>query len=125
MGEKLSFFARHVRKHDFRASGGGFYYDRTLVTPNIIKSAFRTADELKLQCIGFDYVVDKRTGTGKIIEMCYGFDFKAIYDAEGYWDRHGVWYDENVNVQFEILNILYDKKPMKQMDTAAGDCNGI
>ncbi len=104
IGDKLSFFVRNVRTGDFRASGGGdFYYDKSLVTKNIIDSAFKCADDLNLQCIGFDYVVDKSNGKGLIIEMCYGFDFNAIYEAGGYFDRQGVWHDEPVTITDEIM----------------------
>ena len=71
---------------------------------NIIRSAFDTADKLGMQCVGFDYVVDKKTGQGLIIEMCYGFDFQAIYDCGGYWDRDFVWHKEAMNVPLEVIN---------------------
>lgn len=73
IGEKMTFCARNVRKNDFRASGGGdCYYDRNLITNQIVDTAFETAEKLGLSCVGFDFVVDKKTKTGKIIEMCYG-----------------------------------------------------
>ncbi len=98
---------RNVRKGDFRASGGGdILYDRSFVTPDIIKSAFECADELKLQCVGFDYVVEKSSGKGIIIEMCYGFDFTALEASGGYFDRSGVWHDEPFLVTHEIMNLL-------------------
>ena len=41
VGDKLSYFARNVRKGDFRASGSGdFYYDNSLITDQIIKWKF-------------------------------------------------------------------------------------
>lgn len=106
-GDKLSFLVRNVRASDFRASGGGdSYYDKSLVTKNIIDSAFATADKLGLQCVGFDYVVDKDSGKGLIIEMCYGFDFVAIRDAKGYFTRDGEWIDEPLIVPYDILKNL-------------------
>ena len=39
-----------------------------------------------------------------IIEMCYGFDFQAIYDCGGYWDRDFVWHKEAMNVPLEVIN---------------------
>ena len=56
--------------------------------------------------MGFDYVVDKKTGQGKIIEMCYGFDFDAIKECGGYWDRGLNWHDEPLDVQWEIIDNL-------------------
>ena len=82
VGDKVSFLCRDTRKGDFRASGGGdIKYTKELVTEQIIKSAFEVCDALKMECVGFDYVVDKMTGEGKIIEMCYGFDHKAVMGA--------------------------------------------
>lgn len=107
VGDKLSFLVRHTRKNDFRASGGGnIFYDKKYMTPQIIESAFKTAEAIGTQCIGFDYVVDKRNGVGKIIEMCYGFDWEAVFSAGGYWDRNAVWHDEPLNVPNEILKNL-------------------
>lgn len=108
VGDKLSYFARKTRKGDFRASGGGdFYYDPSIMSEQVIHSAFAAADRLGLQCIGFDYVVDSRSGDGKIIEMCHGFDHEAIYHANGYYDRNCVWHpDEPLNPAAEVINNL-------------------
>jgi len=107
IGDKLSFFARKVRKGDFRASGGGdVMYDRKLVTKQIIDSAFYVADKLGLQSVGFDYVVNKNTGEGLIIEMCYGFDWRLLYDAGGHFTRDGIWFDEPINAPEEIVKNL-------------------
>ncbi len=107
IGDKLSFFARRVRKNDFRASGGAnFYFDKSLVSSDILKSAFETYDKLNLQCVGFDYVIDNRINTGKIIEMSYGFSYTALMQAAGYWDRNGTWHDEAVNAPIEIIKNL-------------------
>ena len=108
---KCSFFTRHTRKGDFRASGSGdFFYDKTLLTDNIVQSAFETAEKLHTQCIGFDFVVDKDTKKGYIIEMCHGFDADAVYDCGGYWDQDLVWHDEPLNVKFEIMDKMFGKE---------------
>lgn len=108
VGDKLGYFARHTRKADFRASGSGdFYYDRDLMTEQIIKDAFRVADALGVQCMGFDFVVDKKTGQGLIIEMCHGFDQHAVYEAGGYFDRECIWHSEPLNVSEEIVKNMY------------------
>ena len=105
---KLSFIARHIRKNDFRASGGGdLYFDKSLVTKNIIDSAFKVSDKLGFQCMGYDYVIDSNTREGKIVEMSYAFSHKALLQANGYFDRAGNWHDVPLNVPEEILkNIL-------------------
>lgn len=107
VGNKLSYLCRDIRKGDFRASGGGaFYYDNVRMNKQIIDSAFTVADKLGLQCVGFDYVVDNRTGTGKIIEMCYGFDHTAILGAGGYYDRDHIWHYIPLNIPEEVITSL-------------------
>lgn len=110
VGDKLSYCVRKVRKGDFRASGGGdILYDRSFMTEQIIRSAFAAADALKMQCVGFDYVVDERSGEGKIIEMCFGFDAEAIWQCGGFFDRNCVWHDEPMNCREEIIkNLMRD-----------------
>ena len=108
---KCSYFARHTRKGDFRASGSGdFYYDNSLMTKEIIRDVFRTADGLQTQCIGFDFVVDSKTGKGLIVEMCHGFDHDAVYDAKGYYDRECVWHEEPMYCGDEIVKELFGKR---------------
>lgn len=110
VGNKLSFIGRNIRKDDFRASGGGdLFYDKNLVTKDIIESAFRIADELGFQCIGFDYLIDERISRGIIIEISYGFSHTALLNAGGYWDREGVWYDEPLNAPKNILKNIVAK----------------
>jgi glutathione synthase/RimK-type ligase-like ATP-grasp enzyme len=111
IGEKLSFIVRRVRKNDFRASGGGdIYYDKTLITKDIIDSAFAVNDKLKFLCMGYDYVINSKTNEGKIIEMSYCFSHVALLQAKGYFDRNGIWYDRPLNAPEEILkNILLNK----------------
>lgn len=108
IGNKLSFFVRNIRKGDFRASGGGsFFYDKSFITKNIIDSAFSVSDSLDFKCMGYDYVVNKDTGIGYIIEMSYGFSHEALLAAGGYFDREGNWYDEPLNAPKELLyNLL-------------------
>ena len=102
--DKCSFLVRNVRKHDFRASGGGdICYDKSLINDKIVRSAFAMYDALGMQCVGFDYVVDKKTGDGLIVEMCHGFDYDAVYQCGGYWDRNFIWHDEPLNARTEIL----------------------
>ncbi len=104
VGDKLSFIARNVRKGDFRASGGGtLFFDRNLVTPDIINTAFETSDKLGFQCMGYDYVVDNRTNKPYIIEISYGFSHTALMQAGGYWDRNGLWHNEPLNAPAEVL----------------------
>lgn len=107
VGDKISYIGRKNRKGDFRASGGGdLVYDRNMVAQNVINSAFKVSDELKTQCIGFDYIVDSRTGQGVIVEMSYGFNHSALLNAGGYWDREGNWHNEPLNAPVEVLKSI-------------------
>ena len=104
VGDKLSGFVRPVRSNDFRASGGGeCFFDKKYFTEPIIKSAFQAADVLNTQCIGFDYVVDKNTGEGLIVEMSYGFSNPYVMSSNGYFDRNCNWHDEPLNAPVELL----------------------
>jgi glutathione synthase/RimK-type ligase-like ATP-grasp enzyme len=111
VGDKLSFIARNTRKGDFRASGGGdLSIDRSLVTKSIIDSAFEISDKLGFKCMGYDYVVDKRNGEGKIVEISYGFSHTAQLLAGGHFDREGNWHDELLNAPKELLSNLLKEK---------------
>lgn len=112
VGDKLSFIGRNIREGEFRASGGGdLFYDKNRVTKNVIDSAFKTSDQLGFTCMGYDYVVNKESGEGIIIEISYGFSHQALLDSGGYFDREGVWHDEPLNVPDELLkNILINSK---------------
>lgn len=107
IGDKLSFIARNVRSGDFRASGGGsLYFDKSLVSQDILQSAFHISDQIGFQCMGYDYVIDNRNKAGKIVEMSYGFSHSALMQAKGYWDREGNWHEEPLNAAEEVLKNL-------------------
>lgn len=108
VGDKLSFISRNIRSGEFRASGGGdLNYDRKRVTRNVIDSAFEVSDRLNFKCMGYDYVVDKNSSKGYIIEISYGFSHEALLGAGGYFNRDGQWIDEPLNAPKELLkNIL-------------------
>lgn len=109
VGDKCSGLYRPIRSHDFRASGGGeVLYDKSLFTKDLIKSAFATADALGLKCVGFDYVIDKNTGKGVIVEMSYGFSHTAVMGMNGYFDRNCVWHDEKLNAPKELLKNMLE-----------------
>ncbi len=110
VGDKCCGFYRPVRSHDFRASGGGeIHFDKKYLTKGIIESAFKVADAIGVQCVGFDYVVNKETGEGVIVEMSYGFLHTAVLNANGYFDRNFIWHDEPFNPPFDILKNIIEK----------------
>lgn len=107
INDKLTFFARPVREGDFRASGGGsISYNKNLMNEKVIKTAFEATDKLNLQCVGFDYVIEKKTREPKIIEMSYNFAHKVAEDVGGYYDKDLVWHNEPLNVPVEIMRSL-------------------
>lgn len=108
IGDKMSFVGRRTRKYDFRASGGGkIFSDKKYMTKQIIDSSFKVADSLNLQCVGFDYVIDKASNNGLIIEMSYGTGVdKDIFDTGGYYTRDGKWINEPLNIPEEIIKNL-------------------
>jgi len=116
IGEKICGFSRKSRKGDFRASGGGdIIYDNSLVTKQVRDSALEVSKTLGFQCMGFDYVVDNRTGKGLIVEMCYGFSNDALLATRGYWDSKGEWHSEPLNAPVEILqNMILEKNKQTQ-----------
>lgn len=110
VGDKLSGLYRPIRSHDFRASGGGeVLYNKEYFKENIIRSAFAAADALGLKCVGFDYVVDTRTGEGKIVEMSYGFSHTAVMGMNGWFDRDCKWHDGALNAPQELLKNMLEK----------------
>lgn len=108
VGEKLSFIGRRSRGGDFRASGGGdLFYDRAVVTPQVIDLCFMTSSRIGSSCMGYDVVIDSQSGTPYIIEMSYGFSHAALFEAGGYWNRCHQWISEPINAPEEILrNII-------------------
>lgn len=109
---KLSFVARGTRPGEFRASGGGtLFYDKTLVTKDIIDSAFKTFDALGSECTGLDMITDPRSNMPVILEISYGFSHTAQLGAGGYFDRSGAWISEPFNPPLEVLiNLIKDFK---------------
>ena len=108
IGDKLVPLCRNTRKGDWRASGGGdVYTDISMITEQIRNSAFEIFDKCNFQCIGLDYVVNSETGKGIVIEMCYGFDFKALSEVGGYFDRQGNWHeDKSLSIPKEIIHYV-------------------
>lgn len=107
INDKMTFCARSVRRNDFRASGGGdCYYDRSLMTDAVIDVAFKAADELNMDCVGFDFVVNQVTGQPKIVEMCYGFDYEVQKALGAYVDRDHIWHEEAVTIPDEIVKLI-------------------
>lgn len=107
VNNKASYFLRRTRPGDFRASGGAdFFYDRNLIPENAIASAFEVSRQLGLRCMGFDYVIDRDTGKGYIVEMSYGFNHRAIHAAGGHWDGDLTWQPQPLDTPAELVDCL-------------------
>lgn len=106
LGDKVSFIARKVRKNDFRASGGGdLFYDRDLITPEVLDLCRRTSLALGFTCMGYDLVVSK-AGHPMIIEMSFGFSHHAILEAGGYFNQDNDWVSVPLDVPKELIRLL-------------------
>ncbi|NLB49831.1 MAG: hypothetical protein GX807_03365, partial [Erysipelotrichia bacterium] len=115
IGDKVSGFARKVRKNDFRASGGGdIIYNNELVTEEIREISLKISKDLDFQCMGFDFVVNNETNKGYIVEMCFGFSNDALLDVGGYWDSNNTWINEPLNAPVEVLENLLRKYERNQ-----------
>ena len=110
VGDRLSYIGRSVRAGDFRASGGGsLFYDRSVVTKDVIDLAFAAADRMNSDCTGFDIVIDPRSNQPVILEVSYGFSHSALLQAQGYFDRLGCWYDAPLNAPEALLSRMLAK----------------
>jgi glutathione synthase/RimK-type ligase-like ATP-grasp enzyme len=107
VGDRLSAYGRRVPVGDFRASGDGdVFYDRSLITPEVIDAAFSASDALGARCMGYDFVLDPKTSKPYIVEMSYGFPNWLVREAEGSCDRLGVWSDEPLDAAVLVLRNL-------------------
>lgn len=106
---------RKVRKGDFRASGSGdLIYDSQSVPKHLIEKAFEVAEALKLQCVAFDFIHDKRDETFKILEMSYSFGFDKEDGENGYWTRDLKFHSDFFNPFKLMADIVIDEVKKKQ-----------
>jgi len=113
-GEKALAERRFVRKNDFRASGSG-KFDYNDIHPEIIKQAFKIAQQLELQSIAFDFVL--KDGKPLVIEMSYGYGTQGISNAPGYWDANLNWHEGKYDSQkWVIEKIIQDIKKKNEKE---------
>jgi glutathione synthase/RimK-type ligase-like ATP-grasp enzyme len=90
--ERAFAIKRMVRENDFRASGSGnIKYDKVLFDDGIIELSFIMSERLKMQCVAFDYVLDK--GNPKVVEISYGFSPSGYDQCPGYWYKDLTWHE--------------------------------
>ena len=107
VGYKAFALKRMVRKGDFRASGSGdFYFEKNNFDIDCIKLAFKANEEIKSQCIAFDFIFNQNNNP-LIVEISYGFTPEAYDNCPGYWDRELNWYQGSFNPQgWMVENLL-------------------
>ena len=98
---------RLVREGDFRASGSGnieYINDRN-IDVEVLKIAFRISNQLKLQCVAFDFIYNQDKEP-LIIEISYGFAMEAYNSCEGFWDSNLQWFSGTFYPQNWIVSNL-------------------
>lgn len=108
IGDKAFSIKRLCRENDFRASGSGrIIYEKEQLNEESVLISFHVADQLKLQCVGFDFVYsDDRP---LIVELGYGFLTSAYDKCAGYWSKDMVWHEGAFNPQeWMIENLLHE-----------------
>lgn len=108
VNKKLGYLCRRIRSNDFRASGSNnIFYDRSMISNDVIEECLAAFHALNMTCAGFDVVIDPNTGIPSILEVSYGFSHKAIYDCGVYYDLAAkAWVDRPLDVPLEILKAL-------------------
>jgi glutathione synthase/RimK-type ligase-like ATP-grasp enzyme len=105
IGHKAYAHTRKVRKNDFRASGSGEeYYERELISDEIMRLSFDTTEKLQAQCLVFDFV---HTPENKpvVLEISYGTTFDGYVDCIGHFDKDLNWYDGH----FDFCGIMVEE----------------
>lgn len=91
IGNKAFAIKRMVRHGDFRASGSGsILYDKNLFEESTIKLSFTLAENLKSQCVAFDFVHNQ--GKPLVVEISYGFSPEGYDACPGFWDHELNWH---------------------------------
>ncbi len=106
IGDKAFGIKRMVRKNDFRASGGGsLHYEKENFDEKTLRLAFKAAETIKSQCAAFDFVYDQNQNP-LIVEVSFGFAYKAYDACVGYWDKQLNWHPRKFNPQYWIIENL-------------------
>lgn len=99
---------RSNRENDFRASGSGIIqYDKSLFENELIKLSFEISDNLKSQCVAFDFI--KKDGKPVLLEVSFGFAIDGYLKCEGFWDKELNWYEGSFNPYGWMVDNLVEK----------------
>jgi hypothetical protein len=103
IGDRGFGFTRNVRPGDFRASGSGdIKYDIERINMACVQTAFEVARRTASQSMAFDFVLDENSRP-LILEVSYGYDARAVYACQGYWDAQLTWHPGHMWPQDAIL----------------------
>ncbi|MFQ5590204.1 MAG: RimK family alpha-L-glutamate ligase [Phycisphaerae bacterium] len=99
-------FTRGVRPGDFRASGSGrISYDRGRIPEACVRIGFAVATALRSQSTAFDFVLGP-SGEPMIVEISYGYEARAVFNAPGHWTPDLVWHEGHMWPQTAIMTDL-------------------
>ncbi len=103
---------RKVRQNDFRASGSGVPdWDVSNIPDKALSIAFNVANELKLQCAAFDFILKDEDPL--ITEISYGFGTLPEMFNYGYWDENLTYYPGNFDPYgWMVQGILKEKESL-------------
>lgn len=118
IGKRAFAIKRMVRKNDFRASGSGeILYERALFDENLIMVSFDLAEKLRVQCMAFDYIMDK--GKALVTEISYGFNPAGYDSCPGFWDNKVTWHEGKFNPYGWMVDDLINRIEEKTMRNSA------
>ncbi|MBN1187820.1 MAG: hypothetical protein JXB49_36440 [Bacteroidales bacterium] len=108
INKKAFALKRMVRKNDFRASGSGvIQYEKDNFSDEIIRLAFKLADQLQSDSTAFDFVLNENSSP-LLVEISYGFSIEAYDHCVGYWDSDLNFHEGAFNPQHWMVDSLLD-----------------
>jgi hypothetical protein len=121
VGDRAWGFTREVRPGDFRASGSGrIGYDRERIPLECVRIAFEMSAALHSQSTAFDFVMNA-AGKPMILEMSYGYQAAAVYNAPGHWSPDGQWHEGHTWPQTAIVSDLVDSLKRRNREVGHTD----
>jgi hypothetical protein len=88
IGDRAFGFRRFNRPDDFRASGSGrFHWDPEEIDTGFVRLAFRLAQSLGTQSVGFDFLY--RYGEPIVVETTFAYASWCVQTCPGHWKLRG------------------------------------
>jgi len=115
VGGRAFGYRRFNRKNDFRASGSGkIDYAKEGIDLRCVKIAQEISLKLNFQSMAYDFIYNEK-GEPVIIEMCYTYVDKFVYNCPGYWDIEMNWHEGHFWPQYFQLMDLLNIPELKQI----------